>query len=101
MTELLALPGWNTPPTALDAWVEALGSPGHAVVTTRESTTVSWVEIAALRCRGYVLMQGQHVEAINFELTALDPAPARAFIEAVAVSLGWEIHDDDGPDDEE
>ena len=79
----------------------ALGTLGHGAVTSRESTTVSWLEVGSLRCRGYVLVQGRHVEAINFELALPEPAPAVRVIEAAAASLGWEVHEDDGPDDDE
>jgi hypothetical protein len=101
MTELLALPGWKTASTTLTAWVEALQGLGHVVATTRESTTVSWVEVPALRFRGYVMTQGTHVEAIHFELAAPDPAPARAAIEEATASLGWELTEDDDPPDDD
>ncbi len=104
MIELLALPDWQTPPRSLDDWVaqfEALAGP---VVVTRESSGVSWVEIGTLRLRGYVVLEGQRVEAINFELAAPDPEPAARVVEAAAQALGWEVHPDepdDASDDEE
>jgi hypothetical protein len=106
MTELLALPGWNTPPTPLEAWSEALRSAGHPVATTRESTGVAWLEVGALRLRGYAVLQGDHVEAINFELagtagaTGPETDPARTAVERAAAALGWEVHEDDGEEDD-
>lgn len=101
MTELLALPDWQTPPRTLEEWVSALSVRGGTVVVTRESATVSWLELGTLRVRGYAVVQGQHVEAINFELAGPDPAPATLVIEEAARTLGWEVHPDDPdePDD--
>src|SRR5262245_47314098 len=97
--ELLALPGWRTPPTPLTDWVGRLEEQGHVVATDRESTGVCWVEVPSLRLRGYAVLQGQTVEAINFELAAPDPTPARQALERAAGALGWELHEDDDPDD--
>jgi hypothetical protein len=99
MTELLALPGWNVPPTPLSAWVEQFQKQGLAVEAVRESTGVSWVELRALRLRGYAVMQGLCAEAINFELAAPEPAPARQAVETAAAALGWELHDDEDDED--
>jgi hypothetical protein len=101
MTELLALPGWNSSPTELPAWVERIQQSGHDVVTTRESTGVSWIEVPSLRLRGYAVMQGRHVEAINFEITAPDATAARKVVEDAAALLGWEVDEDDSDDEEE
>jgi len=95
MIELLALPAWDTPPTLLSAWAERLEGQGLTVSVTRESTGVSWVEVGSLRLRGYAVMEGLHAEAINFELAAPDPAPARAALERAAAELAWELHEED------
>jgi hypothetical protein len=97
--ELLALPGWQTSPTTLDAWVVQLETQGGPVVVTRESSSASRLELGSLRLRGYAILAGRDVEAINFELAATDPTPATRAIEAAAEALGWEIHQED--DDEE
>lgn len=99
MIELLALPGWQADPRTLDDWVARLSETAGPVIVTRESTGVSWLEVAPLRFRGYAVMEGRHVEAINFELTAPDPEAATRAIESAAEALGWEVHADD-PDDE-
>jgi len=101
MTERLALPGWKTPPTSLEAWTGAIAALGHRVETERESTGASWIEVPSVRVRGYVLMQGQFVEAINFETSAADPAPVLDLIGQAAAALGWELHDDDGEDEDD
>jgi hypothetical protein len=105
MTEVLALPGWKTPPTSLVAWADALRTArhDHEVTTTRESTGAAWLEIPALRVSGYAVLLGEHVEAINFELAGTDDEadPARAAVEEAAAALGWEVHDDDGEADDE
>ena len=98
MIELLALPGWQTPPRSLEDWVAQLEVQAGPVVVTRESTGASWIEVGRLRLRGYVVLQGQKVEAINFELATPDPGPVTCAVEAAAQALGWEVHPDD-PDD--
>ena len=98
--ELLALPGWQTPPTPLDLWVAELTVHGGPVEVTSESTTASWLEVGRLRLRGYAMLAGRRVEAINFELNDPDPAPATRVIEAAALALGWEVHEDDDEDDD-
>ncbi len=99
MIELLALPGWQAPPVTLEDWSSRLRESGSDVIVTRESTGVSWLECTRHRFRGYAVMAGRDVEAINFELNALDPEPAARVIEAVALALGWEVHAED-PDEE-
>ena len=99
MIELLAVPGWQTPPTTLEVWSSHLQTAGCLISVTRESTGVSWIECTRYRFRGYAVMNGNDVEAVNFELSALDPLPATRLIESVAQELGWELHPDD-PDDE-
>jgi hypothetical protein len=98
MVELLAIPEWRTTATTVEDWVEQLSSLGGPVVVTRESTGVSWLEVASLRMRGYAVTEGTRVEAINFEITAPDTGPATQVIESAARALGWEVHPDD-PDD--
>jgi hypothetical protein len=99
MTELLALPDWQTPPRTLDEWVAALSGRAGQVAVVRESTTVVWLEVGSLRLRGYAVLEGVNVEAINFELADPDPAPATLLLEEVARSLGWELHADEPGDD--
>ena len=101
-TELLALPGWQTPPRSLDDWVAQLTSHAGPVVVTREDTDVSWLEVAQLGLRGYAMLGGRNVDAINFELADSDPAPATRAVTAAAEALGWEVHldDEDEVDDE-
>ncbi|SIN97237.1 hypothetical protein SAMN05444166_1850 [Singulisphaera sp. GP187] len=99
MIELLAIPDWQTPPRTLDDWVAQLSTLAGRVEVSRESTGVSWLEIGSLRLRGYAVLDGLRVEAINFELNDPDPGPATRVIEAAAQALGFEVHPDD-PDDE-
>lgn len=100
MIELLVVPDWQAEPRTLDEWVVQLSGLVDRVEVSRESAGVSWLEIGSLRLRGYVVLEGQHVEAINFELNDPDPAPATQVIEAAARALGWEVHQDDDADDE-
>jgi hypothetical protein len=101
MIELLALPDWQTPPTPLDDWVAQLTAHAGPVVVTREERGASWLEVAALRLRGYAMHAGRNIEAINFELADPDPTPATRAIAAAAAALGWEVHFDDDEDDED
>ncbi|MDR3634629.1 MAG: hypothetical protein P4L84_12560 [Isosphaeraceae bacterium] len=100
MIELLAVPAWNTPPSTLDAWTEALRAQGVAVNVERDPPG-AWLEVASLRLRGYALSEGLKVEAINFELSDTDSGPATRLLEAVAASLGWEIHPDEDDETDE
>ena len=99
MIEFLALPGWKTSPLPLDAWVVRLRELGHAPTLLREDANACWLEVGALRLRGYAVIEGDHLAAINFELSAPDPEPALRMIEAAALALGWEVHPDE-PDEE-
>jgi hypothetical protein len=100
MLELLALPRWDTPAKSLDDWVVRLTELGANVVVERESAGVSWIEIGAMRLRGYAVSEGERLEAINFELSDPDPENANRLLEAVATDLGWELHPDDPDDDD-
>ncbi len=100
MIEILAIPGWQVVETPLSAWADQFAGQGLAVRLTRESTGVYWIEVTALRLRGYAVIEdGRRVEAINFEVAAPDPSPARDAIVRAASALSWELHEDDEPDD--
>jgi hypothetical protein len=107
MLEYLALPGWKTPPRTVDDWVVSLSEAGGPVIVSRESSTATWIEVAPLRLRGYVVLENGHAAAINFELHDPEPGPATRAIEDAATALGWEVHPDDeedreaDPDDDE
>jgi len=103
MVEYLALPGWQTTPVDVQAWVAQLTELGGPTSLARESPTVNWVEVPGLRLRGYAVIEDGKVTAINFELHAPDPDPALRALEAAASALGWELHPDDpdDPDDDE
>jgi hypothetical protein len=101
MIELLALPCWQTPPRSLDDWVACLTEAGGPVVVERESAGVSWLEMNRIRLRGYAMIEGDRVEAINFELADPDPEPAARVVETAAQALGWELHTDDPEDDQD
>ncbi len=101
MLELLAIPAWNTPPKTVEDWTEALQSQGAVVTLERESPAAVWLEVGALRFRGYALCEGRKLEAINFELADPDPAPALKLLEAAAATLGWELHADDDEDSDD
>jgi hypothetical protein len=102
MLEYLALPAWKTPPTSLEAWIAQLSETAGPVIVSRESSTATWLEVAPLRLRGYAVIENGNASAINFELHALDPAPATRAIERAAEALGWEVHEDeDGDEDDE
>ena len=99
MIELLSLPGHKAPPTSLDAWVAQLSALGGPVTVTRDSPGATWLEVGRLRLRGYAMLEGGLVGAINFELTDPDPSPASRVVESAASALGWEVHADDPDDD--
>ncbi len=100
MVEYLALPAWKTPPRTVDDWVVALSESGGPVILSRESSTVTWLEVAPIRLRGYVVIENGHAAAINFELhDDHDPNPATRAIQEAATALGWEVHADDDDDE--
>ena len=103
MTEFLAIPGWQTGPTTLDAWTTRLQERSSGPVTLkRDPPDGAWLVIDALRLRGYAILAGPNVEAINFEVDDPEPAIAARFLEETVASLGWEIYpDDDGEDDDD
>jgi hypothetical protein len=94
MIELLALPSWNCPPRSLDDWRAALSSQGHEAAVRRDDGE-TWLEVAALRVRGFVVFEGTRLDAINFELH--DPAREEALpaLEAAVQSLSWELYPED------
>ncbi len=100
MIELLAVPAWDAPPRSIADWTAALSALGYEPKVEREGADASWIEVAPLQLRGYAMMEGDHVGAINFELSAADPADAARVLEAVAPPLNWEIYPDDVEDDD-
>lgn len=101
MTELLALPGWKSEPTTLDEWAARLGEAanlGAPAAVRPDPPGAAWIEVDALNLRGYALLAGEKIEAINFELDGPDPAPAARAVEAAALALGWEVDADYEPD---
>ena len=93
-------PGGRRPARSLDDWLAQFSAQGLATAVEPDGPGAAWIVVATLRCRGYALRAGATLEGINFELTAPDPAPATAAIEAAADALGWEVHPD-GPDEPE
>lgn len=99
MIELLALPAWNCPPRSLDDWTSALAAQGQPARVSREDDE-TWLEISPLRLRGYVVLEGSRVEAINFELHDPGREEVMPLLEAAAQVLDWEIFPDDGEEDD-
>lgn len=96
MTEWLALPPPGSTGTGIDAWASQFSDSGHPARVDRHEFT--WIEVPSLKLRGFVVFEGDAVEAINFELS--DPS-ALASLESTATALGWELHPDDGEDDDD
>jgi hypothetical protein len=101
MIEILALPCWKVEDTPLSAWSDAFARLGHESRVTRESAGVSWIEVDALKLRGYVVMDGLTIEAINFELDETDPNAARDALSLAAAALSWELHEDDDENEDD
>ena len=101
MLELLAVPTWNAPRRTLDDWIATLAAQGVAPVVTREPDGETWIEVASLRLRGYVVEERDHLDAINFELHADDVAPAMRLVESAATAVDWETHVDEDAESEE
>jgi hypothetical protein len=102
MIELLAIPGWQTGPTLLSDWVARLEEEvGGPVVVKQDPPQGAWIEVGQVRLRGFAMLAGPHVEAINFEVTAPDPTAATRLLEAASAAIGWEIHPDEEEDEDE
>lgn len=101
MIERLAVPEWNAPARTLDDWVAEFARQGHPARLEPEPPEAAWLEIARLRLRGYALLEGRHVSAVHFEVTAPDPAEALCVLEAAAQRLSFEVHADENEDDED
>ena len=100
MAEWLALPASGAAPVAIDIWVAALESVDSMPRVARDGPGVAWIEVASAGVKGYAVIEGSGVEAINFEISAPDPAAALALLQAAAARIGWELHQDDDDDDE-
>jgi len=101
MLEFLAIPAWNGAPRSLDDWAAALkAAAGHAPTIDRLGPDEAWLELAPLRLRGYAVIDGNLVSAINFELHGPNLETTLGFLESAAQSLGWEVHPDDDEDEE-
>jgi hypothetical protein len=101
MTELLAIPGWKTSPTTLDAWIRGFVMEGLDARAVREAPNASWIEVPSIGLRGYAIMREAIVEAINFELDGQGAPLLQERLARVAEGLGWELHEDDGdPEDD-
>lgn len=95
MIELLALPDWNTPPRSTADWVDKFAAAGHTAVVARDEDKDLWIEVAPLRLRGLMEMEGDVVASVHFELQHPDPEPAASLIEQVTRALGWEVYPDE------
>ena len=102
MIELLAIPVRDAAPVTLKDWVARLEErTGGPVSLKRDPPDGAWLVPAGHRVRGYAILAGPNVEAINFELADPDPSDATRLLEETAASLGWEIHPDDGEADDD
>jgi hypothetical protein len=102
MIEWLAIPAWRTPETTLEAWVDRLElQAGQAVVVERDPPEGAWIHLETIGVRGFAVLAGQHVEAINFEIDDRDTGAAARFLEEAASAIGWEIHPDDEDDEDD
>lgn len=99
MSELLAIPSWDATPATLDDWQGALAAQGVEARVARDDDE-TWIEIPSLRLRGYVELEGPHVEAINFELPDPHDEPTCRVLVAAAKHLRWEVHPDDPEEDD-
>jgi hypothetical protein len=99
MIEILALPDWNTPPRTLADWSAQFAELGHASTVVRDDDGDTWIEVAAMRLRGIVELDGDRAESIYFELHDPDPTPATTLLESAARALGWEIYPEDEIED--
>jgi hypothetical protein len=101
MIEFLAIPAHNAPPSTLEDWVAWLSGQGQSPRIAREDEDLVWLEIPALHVKGLVSFEGDRLEAVNFELHGPDAAPALGILHSLAANFAWELHEDDGLDDED
>ncbi len=101
MIELLAIPQWQAPARTLNDWSAALAGLGLDVRVVQDEDRDSWLEIPSLRSRGFAVLDGLTLEAIHFEVAAIEPEPAIEQLTQAASALGWELHPDNDEDDDE
>lgn len=95
MVELLLIPAFDKPAQTAEACREALGEGARLVVDDGQP----WLEVPALRLRGYLVVEGGLVVAMNFEVGG--DGRGAPTVERAAEALGYEVHpDDDEADDE-
>ncbi len=100
MVEWLAMPATGAARITLDAWAEAFSALGHVARIVHEGPGVAWIEVATERLRGYAVIEGGGVEAINFELRDTGLASTLDLLQAVVAKLGWELHQEDDDEDD-
>ena len=96
MTELLLIPAYDRPARTPQDCLAALGDGAKLVVEDGQP----WLEVAAVRLRGYLVVEDGLVTALNFEVGGA--GRGLPLVEAAAEALGYEVHpDDDEADDPE
>jgi hypothetical protein len=95
MIEFLALPDWNTPPRSIADWVAGFAAVGRTAVVARDEDNDVWIEVAPLRLRGLMDLEGDAVASVHFELHQSEAEPASRVVEEVARGLGWEVYPDE------
>ena len=98
MIERLAIPASGTAPSSLETWKDALKGLGHETRVAKEAGD-SWLDIPSIRVRGFLVFEGEFVEAINFEIQDSNAQSALETLATTASAIGWELHDE--PDDDE
>lgn len=101
MIELLAIPAHGAPPSSLEDWVAWLSGQGQSPRVVREDEDLAWLELPDLRVKGLVSFEGDRLEAIDFELQGPEAAPALEVLNSLVANFAWELHEDDGVDEDE
>lgn len=100
MIEWLAMPATGASRVMLDAWAEAFSAVGYTARIVHEGPGVAWIEVPSERLRGYAVIEGGGVEAINFEFPEPDAAATLTLLQAIVARLGWELHQEDDDEDD-
>ena len=100
MIEWLALPATGSAPVGPDVWITKLTEAGYQATLERAGPDDQWIEIVALKLRGYLVSDGPNLEAIHFEYHGPNISSPLPMIESLVTSLAWELHPYDADDEE-
>ncbi len=100
MPELLLIPPWNGSPRSLADWVALFEKLGQTPDVDKDGNFGAVIMLEPIGAEGYAEIESNgRVSALNLEFEQALAEPARALVEAAATEFGWEIIEDNEPDE--